>query len=172
MYDSDFRTKVIEIVDRLGDVPEVAFKSIRAVVDQYQRESDRRSALRLLEGQKEVVRREWLKETRRAWAASLPSPTDVGLSPLAKCGDYVNKNDRPTHRGGDSYISGCYHKAKYATTSRRYYTGGESPMRVYCGTHLNEIARSVVQFPRGAEGEVIFRERIEGYDALKAAAGL
>lgn len=109
----------------------------------------------------------WLKEARKAWVASLPSPTELGNRGLAKCGDYADPKDRP--EGRRLYMSSCYHSARYATSALRWISD-PGPMRFYCGTHANEIARRTIQFPHGAEGDAIYRERIENFDERRNVA--
>lgn len=177
MFDSEFITEIERIADSFdADTIQTqrAVDAIRLVKEIVERRRDygtMMSTRRILAAEMHEVREAWLKDARKAWVASLPSPTEVGLSPLAKCGDYVDEGDRPKRRDDGYYYSSspCSHKAKYVTDRKRWFDSETGPMRAYCGTHVNEIARGAVAFPR-EEADAIYRERIADYDERKRIA--
>jgi hypothetical protein len=173
MFDSEFITQVEAVADSLdADTMEPqhaidAIRLLKQIIEKRRDYGNMMSTRRILSAEQHMVREAWLKKARKAWVAALPSPIEVGLSPLARCGDYADETERPTRR---YYTSSCSHKAKYATTAKRWATVEPGPMRVYCGVHANEIANGAVTFPLGEERDAIYREQIEDLDKRREIA--
>lgn len=176
MFDSEFIQQVEAVADSFDletADPQRMIDGIlllKQIVEKHRDYGTMMVTRRLLNSEMFDVRKDWLKEARKEWVTSLPSPREVGDRGLAKCGDYADPKDVPEGRRGYSYTSSCHHKAKYATNARRWVSAEPGPMRFYCGTHANEIANGIVQFPAGEEGAAIYRERIEDFDQRQAIA--